>query len=89
MSVVMIQRGAANGAPLPNDGEYLASFDFEAHDGQGEVALTPFIASAKRFDTAVDAFVFIKTVPECKPLRPDGRPNRPLTAANWEIKNAD
>lgn len=88
-AVVMVQCGAADGRPLPGDGQYLASFEFEAFGGQGEIALTPNLANAKRFPSAAEAFVFYRTSPQCRPTRPDGRPNRPLTAANWELRPVD
>lgn len=89
MPIVMIQCGAADGRALPHDGEYLKDFDFEAHDGEGEIALTPRLSEAKKFPDLVAAFDFYKTVPECKPRRDsDGKPNRPMTAANWEMIEA-
>ena len=81
----MIQRGRADGRSLPGDGQYLRDFDFEAHDGQGEVSLTPNVAEAKVFSDLAEAIAFWKRSPECKPRRWDGRPNRPLTGANWEF----
>lgn len=89
MPTVMIQHGRADGRPLPNDGQYLKDFDFEAHDGLGDITLTPNLEEAKQFETFADALVFYRTVPKCKPWRADGRRNRPLTAANWEFKQVD
>lgn len=86
MPTVMIQRGDPYGHRLPGDGQYLKSFDFEAHDGRGEITMTPNIGEAMKFSTFVEAWEFWHTVPKCKPLRDDGEPNRPLTAANWEFK---
>lgn len=86
--VVMRVCGKADGSPTPHDGQYLKAFDFEAHGGQGEIVMTPNLAEARRFPTFADAITFWKTVPECKPLREDGRPNRPLTATNWSFENA-
>lgn len=89
MPTVMIQHGAADGRPLPHDGQYLKDFDFEAHGGQGEISLTPNLEEAKQFESFAEAVEFWRTVPECRPLRPDLQPNRPLTAANWEFKQVD
>lgn len=89
MPTVMIQHGTADGRALPHDGEYLKDFDFEAHGGVGDIALTPNLDEAKQFATFVDAWLFWRTVPKCKPIREDGKPNRPLTAANWEFKQVD
>lgn len=85
MAHVMILRGTALMAPTGFDGWYLKSFDFEAHDGQGEIDLTPDLAEAKRFETAAEALTFYQRSPVCRPLRPDGKPNRPLTASTWEF----
>jgi hypothetical protein len=89
MPTVMIQHGDASGHPLPNDGQYLKDFDFEANGGQGEITLTPNLDEAKQFSTFIDALLFWRTVPKCRPLRADLEPNRPLTAANWEFKQVD
>lgn len=84
----MVLRGDARGNATPYDGQFLASFDFEAHGGRGEITTTPDEAQAKRFATAVEAFAFYRTSPTCRPLRADGKPNRPLTATNWEFRAA-
>ena len=86
MAVVMKLWGDALGRPTPGDGQYLKAFDFEADDGRGLIDMTPDIAEAKRFPVFVDALTFYKSVPECRPLRPDGEPNRPLTATNWQFE---
>lgn len=88
MPTVMKLWGAADGSPTPGDGQYLKDFDFEADAGRGEITLTADIKQAKRFGQMADAIEFYRTSPKCKPLRPDGRPNRPLTATNWEFLTA-
>lgn len=85
MPVVMKMWGTANGGPTPYDGQFLKAFDFEAHDGIGEITMTTDIAEAMQFPSMVEQFEFYRTVPKCKPIREDGRPNRPMTASNWEI----
>lgn len=85
MVVVMRQFGTALGEPLPHDGEYLQDFDFEAFDGVGKITLTPDVQKAMKFADTAEAFAFYRTIPKCRPLRADGKPNRPLTAANWEF----
>jgi hypothetical protein len=89
MPTVMIQHGTADGRPLPYDGQYLKDFDFEAHDGRGDIALTPNLDEAKQFPTFEEAWEFWRTVPKCRPFRADGKANRPLTCANWEFKQVD
>lgn len=86
MTTVMILRGFANGLATPHDGEFLKDFDFEADNGRGLITMTPHEHEAKRFATMAEAFTFHRTVPKCRPLRSDLRPNRPLTATNWEFR---
>lgn len=85
----MVQHGQADGRPLPGDGQYLKAFDFEANGGQGAIILTSDLSKARVFADFAEAFEFYRRSPKCKPLREDGRPNRPLTAANWEFVGVD
>lgn len=85
MPTVMKAICGALGEYRPFDGQYLKAFDFEAHDGQGLIDMTPNIDEAMKFETFTDAFNFARTSPKCKPIRPDGKPNRPLTATTWEF----
>ena len=86
MAVVMILRGTALGQPTGFDGQYLKAFDFEAHDGQGLIDMTPDIQQAIQFADLAEAMIFCRRSPQCRPLRDDGRPNRPLTSTTWEFK---
>jgi hypothetical protein len=83
MKIVMIQQGAPNGQSLPGDGSYLKSFDFEAYGGIGKIELTLDLDEAMVFPGMFAALAFYRTSPQCSPVRGDGKPNRPLTAANW------
>lgn len=85
MPVAMKLCGRADGVPLPADGQYLKEFDFEANDGIGEITMTPNIADAMHFPDIGAQFEFYKRSPKCRPVRWDGKPNRPLTSTNWEI----
>lgn len=67
------------------EGQYLKSFDFEAHAGQGEADYTPHMAEALKFDDKGAALAFWRTQSKVRPLRADGKPNRPLTAATMEL----
>lgn len=86
MPTVMKDFGRANGQKGGTYGQYLADFDFEAHDGIGEITMTKYLTEAKIFPGLMEAFAFYKTVPKCKPIREDGQPNRPLTATNWQFE---
>lgn len=67
-------------------GAWLASFDPEARDGWGEAAFTFIPGRAKRFGGAAQALEFVRQVPQARPRRPDGRPNRPLTAYTFAVE---
>lgn len=76
---------ALYGRPL---GEWLTSYDPEAGDlertGLFEASLDP--ADALRFPSLEAAYRVVMQQSERVPLRPDGQPNRPLTAFTLEIK---
>lgn len=82
---VIVALGFANGVPCPHAGQYLESFDFDAHDGIGEGAFTRDPRRAMLFDDAHAAFAFWRTVSTVRPIRGDGRPNRPLTALSVQV----
>lgn len=82
---VMICHGFANGVPCSVAGQYLMSFDHEAENGRGFGVYTSDPEKAMRFESAVAAMEFWNKVPACKPTRPDGRPNKPLTASTMQI----
>jgi len=66
-------------------GQYLAAFDPEAHDGGGEATFTAHLADAFHFPTVAAAYQCYGTVPRARPLRADGKPNRPLTTFTMEF----
>ena len=72
--------GFANGTKCPIAGQYLKSFDFEADNGLGFGVFTDRIEEAMLFPDLVAASTFWKTQSKVRPRRPDGKPNRPLTA---------
>lgn len=74
---VGISRG---GQPLAAEGMFLKSYDIDAHDGEGLATFTKHRAEAMHFDTHIEAWKLWKQQSKLKPLREDGKPNRPLTA---------
>ncbi len=68
--------GRTEGTPL---GCYLAEYDPGANDGQGSASWTPDPAKAMAFESAEAAAMCYQAQPKTRPLRPDGKPNRPLT----------
>jgi hypothetical protein len=61
-------------------GCYLASYDADGNDGWGEAVWTDNPAEAIAFATAIEARACWTEQSRLRPLRPDGNPNRPLTA---------
>lgn len=86
MVMVMKLIGNAYLQPMPNSGKYLRDMDFEAHSGRGLITMTSDIQLAKKFSDLHEAMAYVRTSPKCQPKRPDGQPNRPLTATTWEFK---
>lgn len=74
MKVLMWIDGLADGLPVD---AYLSDFDFTSARG---LKATRIVAHAKVFDDAHAALNFWRTVSPTAPVRPDGNPNRPLTA---------
>jgi hypothetical protein len=79
--------GLRNGGKTAYDGQYVVEFD-ASHDGvepgtgrvmMGYLETTPDRAEATLF-TAKEALELWRSVDTRSPVRPDGQPNRPLTA---------
>jgi len=65
-------------------GQYLQSYDVEAHDGRGTAEWTAELSKAMKWDTVTEAVEAWRTQSRRRPLREDGKPNRPLTAFSCE-----
>jgi len=63
-------------------GKYLKGFDIEAYYGRGTAWFTTNVSEAYRFKSLGELFNTWKTQSKTTPYRPDGKPNRPLTAFN-------
>jgi hypothetical protein len=59
---------------------YLKTFDLEANGGHGAMQCTKDKSEAFKWDSMIDLMMAWKAPSESRPLRPDGKPNRPLTA---------
>jgi hypothetical protein len=68
--------GRTEGLPV---GSYLASYNPEGDGGNGVATWTRDPAQAMTFATSDAATACYRAVPLNRPLRSDGRPNRPLT----------
>jgi hypothetical protein len=78
----------ANGMYCPHAGQWLKSYNPDAFGGQGYADFTRNISEAKRFASFEDAMRFWKQASNLRPLRPDGQPNRPLTALTIVVEPA-
>jgi hypothetical protein len=76
--IVLISRadGRTDGVPV---GNYLANYNPEGAGGNGIAEWTPDPTLAMTFASAEAAAACYDAVPHNRPLRPDGKPNRPLT----------
>jgi hypothetical protein len=68
--------GVTQGLPV---GSYLASYDPEANDGQGKATWTREPDQAMKFADGAAAAECYRAIPRNRPVRPDGKPNRPMT----------
>jgi len=88
MKVFLIQAVRfANGVPCPHSWQFLKSFDFEHEDGLGYGTFTKDPNKAMRFVNAAEAMQFWNTQSTVRPLREDGKPNKPLTALTIAIES--
>jgi len=69
-------------------GTWLKSYDPEAYDGRGDVQATTNRDEAMRFDSLQEAHELWKRQPKARPLRDDGKPNRPLSAFTIRVEPA-
>ncbi len=88
MAVIMRLVQLADGRPNPLDGDYLAWFDLDAHDGLGAFRAARDPAHAMRFIDVAAAFQAMRQQSVVRPLRPDGQPNRPLMSFTVMIEPA-
>jgi hypothetical protein len=74
--LISLADGRTEGVPV---GSYLASYSPEGANGTGVAQWTRDPAHAMTFATAEAATACYRAVPLNRPLRPDGKPNCPLT----------
>jgi hypothetical protein len=74
--------GHADGTPCNMAGQYLETFNPNAHDGRGRATWTTTRSRAMQFTDVVEALRTYLQQSSTHPLREDGNPNRPLTAYN-------
>jgi hypothetical protein len=72
--------GIEGAAPSEHEGRYVSKYDPNAHGGQGQVWTCAEPGDALQFPDHASAAEFYRQVSTVRPVRKDGRPNRPLTA---------
>jgi hypothetical protein len=85
MTYLLRIEGWVNGEECPHAGQYVESFQHDTSDGRGSGAFTPDPRRAMQYATAGGAMNFWRQQSQTHPLRIDGLPNRPLTAATMMI----
>ncbi len=92
MAVLIVCAGLAgmqvNTTSIPL-GEYLQAYDPDYANGIGRADWTPDKAQAKRFPDFPAALSEWKRESKVRPLRADGRPNRPLSAFSITFETVD
>jgi hypothetical protein len=76
----------ADGRPSVVDNQWLVSCDVDAREGRGMVIATDDPAKALLFPRPAAALMYWQRQSKHTPLRPDGKPNRPLTAYTVTIE---
>lgn len=74
--------GSALGNPTLEDGQYVREYCACGNNGHGYLRVTDDMQQARVFPSLVEAFACYR---ESCGLRPDGKPNRPLTAYTVEM----
>ena len=71
--------------PKP-DGHFVQFYDPDAFEGRGDLVLTASYERALRFGSHRQAWEFYTQTSKTRPVREDGRPNRPLTAFSVQVR---
>ena len=77
----------ADGTPTPHDGRYVVAWNPHTPYGTCSIDTTDDIRQARRF-RAPQALMTWRAVSHVEPIRPDGRPNRPLSGLTVEFITA-
>jgi len=68
---------------------YLKSYNVDSDGGRGDVTLTHDVNEALKFASEHAAYSAWQQQSKTNPLRPDGKPNRPLTAYHATFETVD
>ena len=76
----------AGGRATEHEGRYVVDCDVDARRGRGVLKTSDSPLEARQFDNALEAMEYWRRQSNVTPLRPDGQPNRPLTAYSVEVR---
>ncbi len=76
----------AHGPASEHDNRWLVEYDPDGHGGAGLIVSTRAMSNAYVFENARKALEAWRAVSTIRPLRFDGKPNRPLTAWTVELR---
>jgi hypothetical protein len=79
--------GGHERTPTDVENDYVKSFDPDVNEGGGELVTTVDKTQALQFPNPGEALRYYRQASKVCPLRPDGLPNRPLTAFTVTIEN--
>jgi hypothetical protein len=82
--VIRIVGLAGRGPSEGFEGKFIKRFS-DAGDYAGNITVADTAAGARVFRTKTAAFLYWRQQSKLRPRRPDGQPNRPLTAFTVEI----
>lgn len=88
MKVTIQVLGAADDTKTPHDGRYVVAWTPHTRYGTLACTTTQDRAQASRF-TKAEAYMRWRTISMRDPVRPDGKPNRPLAALNCVFEEID
>lgn len=86
MPYTLLVHCMANGAATPHDGKHVQRCEFDEPFGTLAMDSTSNPAEAMHFDTPGAAMDYWRTASTRYPLRPDGKPNRPLTGLTVSVE---
>ena len=82
--VIRVVANAATGSEV-NGVLYIKDINVDAHDGRGSMDVTAETYHAVQFDSPGAAFQYWMRQSKTRPIRADGKPNRPGTAYTIEV----
>lgn len=85
MVMVRIICAASFDVVTPHDGRYVKAWNPHTPFGVLAVTSTDDVSKARQFTNTAEAMKEWNTVSNIESVRPDGRPNKPLTAVTVEI----